>query len=81
MVMDELARHLDALDYACKRYVQSSCVERKAQSMLRIHKQDEVRRFDKGGWDPAEGSAKRASKFLAERLIKDAKGICLDFGQ
>ena len=46
-VMDEVARHLGALGYDYKRYVQSPGDERKAQYMLRIHKQDEVLRGDR----------------------------------
>ena len=65
-VLDELAIHLDILDYEYKRYVQAPGEENQAQHMLRIHKQDEVRRFCMEVGFRREDRAERASKFLAE---------------
>ena len=64
-VLDELARHLDALGYEYKRYVQSLSDGRKAQHMLRIHKQAEVRRFCKEVAFRRRDRAELASEFLA----------------
>ena len=68
MVLDELALHLDILGYEYKRYVQAPGEESQAQHMLRIHKQDEVRRFCTEVGFRREDRAERASKFLAETL-------------
>ncbi len=65
--LDELALHLGVLNYEFKRYVQSPRVDRKAQYMLRIHKQDEVRRFCREVGFRRKDRAEWASKFLAER--------------
>ena len=67
-VLDELALHLRVLNYEFKRYVQSPGINKKAQYMLRIHKQDEVRRFCNEVGFRRRDRAERASKFLAERL-------------
>ena len=66
-VLDELALHLRVLKYEFKRYVQSPGDNRKAQHMLRIHKQDEVRRFCEEVGFRRKDRADRASKFLAEK--------------
>ncbi len=68
-VLDELALHLRVLNYEFKRYVQSPGVNKKAQHMLRIHKQDEVRRFCNEVGFRRRDRAKRAIKFLAERPV------------
>ena len=67
-VLDELALHLRVLNYEFKRYIQSPGVNKKAQHMLRIHKQEEVRRFCKDVGFRRRDRARRARKFLAERL-------------
>ena len=68
-VLDELALHLRVLNYEFKRYIQSPGVNKKAQHMLRIHKQAEVRRFCEEVGFRRRDRAERASKFLAERLV------------
>ena len=68
-VLDELAKHLEQLGYDFKRYVQSPSDERKAQYILRIHKQDEVRRFCEHVGFRRKDRAERASKFLAGRPV------------
>ena len=57
------------LDYEFKRDVQSPGVNKKAQHMLRIHKQDEVRRFCQEVGFRRRGRDWRDSKFLAERMV------------
>jgi len=63
--LDELGKHLEALGYEFKRYVQSPGEGTKAQHMLRIHKQDEVRRFCEEVGFRRRDRAKRADEFLA----------------
>ena len=63
-VLDELSIHLDILGYEYKRYVQASADEKQAQHMIRIHKQDEVRRFCEEVGFRREDRAKRAAEFL-----------------
>ena len=67
-VLDELALHLRALNFEFRRYAQSPGVNKKAQHMLRIHKQDEVKRSCKEVGFRRRDRAERAIKFLAERL-------------
>ena len=67
-VLDELARHLSVLNYEFKRYIRSPGVNKKAQHMVGIHKQDEVRRFCREVGFRRRDRAKRASKFFAETL-------------
>ena len=67
-VLDELALNLDVLGYEDKRYVQSAGKERLAQQMLRIHKQDEVRRFCKEIGFRRQDRGRRANKFLADEI-------------
>ena len=64
-VLDELALHLDVLGYEYKRYVQAPGDEKQSQHMLRIHKQEEVRRFCKEIGFRREDRARRADEFLA----------------
>ncbi len=66
IVLDELALHLDILGYEYKRYVQAPGEGKQAQHMLRIHKQNEVRRFCMEVGFRREDRAERASKFLTE---------------
>lgn len=68
-VLDELALHLRVLNYEFKRYVQSPGENKKAQHMLRIHKQDEVRRFCEEVGFRRRDRAERASNYLAERSV------------
>lgn len=65
-VIDELAIHLDVLGYEYKRYVQTPKDDRQAQHMLRIHKQDEVRRFCEQVGFRRRDRAELASEFLAD---------------
>ena len=65
-VLDELALHLRVLNYEFKRHIQSPGVDKKAQHMLRIHKQDEVRRFCKEVGFRRRDRAKRAAQFLEQ---------------
>ncbi len=67
-VLDELALHLRVLSHEFKRYIQSPRVNKKAQQIFQIHKQDEVWRFCKEVGFRRRDRAKRASKFLAESL-------------
>lgn len=64
-VLDGLAKHLDVLGYEYKRYVQAPGEAKQAQHMLRIHKQDEVRRFCEEVGFRREDRARRAAEFLA----------------
>ena len=64
-VLDELARHLNLLGYDFKRYAQSPGDGRKSQIILRIHKQDEVRRFCEEVDFRRKDRSKRAETFLA----------------
>jgi len=66
MVLDELALHLDILGYEYKRYIQAPKSAQQSQYMLRIHKQDEVRKFCEEVGFRRRDRAERASKFLAE---------------
>ena len=66
-VLDELARHLEVLGYEFKRYVQAPGDEKQAQHMLRIHKQDEVRRFCREVRFRRRDRARRASEFLTDK--------------
>jgi hypothetical protein len=70
-VLDELARHLSVLNFEFKRHIQLPGVNKKAQHMLRIHKQDEVRRFCKEVGFRRRDRAEHASKFLAGRPVQD----------
>jgi len=65
-VLDELARHLNTLGYEFKRYRQSPGDKKQAQHMLRIHKQDEVRKFCREIGFRRADRAKRARDFLAQ---------------
>ena len=65
-VLDELALHLDILGYEYKRYAQSPKEGKQQQFMLRIHRQNEVRRFCEEVGFRRKDRAERASKFLAE---------------
>jgi hypothetical protein len=65
-VLDELALHLDVLGYEYKRYVQAPGDEKQSQHMLRIHKQDEVRRFCEEVGFRRTDRAKRAAQFLEQ---------------
>jgi len=65
-VIDELAVHLDVLGYEYKRYTQSPGEGKRAQHMLRIHKQDEVRRFCEEVGFRRTDRAKRAAQFLEQ---------------
>ena len=51
--------------------------DRKAQPILRIRKQDEVGRFGKEVGFRRRDRAERASKLVAERLARVAKGLSL----
>ena len=65
-VLDELALHLDVLGYEYKRYIQSPGDEKQAQHILRIHKQEEVRRFCEEVGFRRKDRAKRAKQFLEQ---------------
>lgn len=67
-VLDELALHLDVLGYEYKQDVQSPGEGKQAQHILRIHKQDEVRRFCEEVGFRRLDRARRASQFLASRI-------------
>ena len=67
MVLDELALHLDILGFEYKRYIQAPKSTQQSQYMLRIHKQDEVRRFCEEVGFRRKDRARRASKYL-ERI-------------
>ena len=64
-VLDELALHLEVLGYEFRRYVQTPGDEKQAQHIVRIHKQDEVRRFCEEVGFRREDRARRAAEFLA----------------
>jgi len=66
VVLDELAMHLDVLGYEYKRYVQTLEADKQQQYMLRIHKQNEIRKFWEEVGFRRRDRAVRASKFLAE---------------
>lgn len=65
LVLDELAKHLVVLGYEYKRYMQSPKENKQQQFMLRIHKQNEVRRFFEEVGFRRKNRAERARKFLA----------------
>ncbi len=66
-VLDELALHLDVLGYEYKRYVLAPGEDRQTQHVIRIHKQDEVRRFCEEVGFRRKDRARRAAEFLAIR--------------
>ena len=65
-VLDDPARHLDVLGYDFRRYVQSPRDGKRAQHILRIHKQNEVRRFCEEVGFKRTDTAKRAAQFLEQ---------------
>ena len=67
-VLDDLALHMEVLNYEFRRYIQSPGVDKKAQYMLRNHKQDEVRRFCREVGFRRQDRAERANDFLTGEI-------------